>query len=369
MRRISRFQLFTLMMLFEIGSTTLFALGIEANQDAWIATLIGMLCSFVLIWVYTKIQKYNPNHNLADILSAVLGKWIGGPLVFLYALKFFWVGLLNFSEFGELISITLLPVTPMIIILSIFMLTVIYVLCSGYEVLARLGELMLPIVLFFLISTYVLIALSGKVDLTRLQPVLGNGILPVLDASFPALVNFPFGEAVVFLMYWQYVHAEEQIFRIASLAIGVSGLLVTCSVIIIISVLGVQYAANSEIPLFEVIKYINLADIITNLDSISAVILFIGGFFKTTLHFYGGVLAIKSLFHLKNEKWLIFVSAICFTWFSLTYYKNLAFHRWVGFELSNAYIYSFFTFFNIMCPILILIIIWLKSKRLKLKRP
>lgn len=38
---ITKVQLFFLIMLFEIGSTTLFALGIKAKQDAWIVVLIA----------------------------------------------------------------------------------------------------------------------------------------------------------------------------------------------------------------------------------------------------------------------------------------------------------------------------------------
>lgn len=368
MIRISHFQLFALIMLFEIGSTTLFALGLDAKQDAWIAILIAMLFGFGLVWIYTEIHKYYPDKNLADILVTVLGKWVGGPLVILYALEFFWIGTLNFREFGELVTMILLPTTPMFIILVIFMLITLYVLFCGYEVLARLGEIMLPIVVFFLVSTYVLTIISGKVDFSRIQPVLGNGIQPVLDAAFPAVVNFPFGESVVFLMYWQYVRSQERIRRTTFFAIGISGLLLTCSLIIIVTVLGVQYAKNAEVPFFEVIKVINLADIITNLDAVAAVIMFIGGFFKMSLHFYGGVLAIKSLFKIQNEKWLIIVSAIFFTWFSLTYYENLIFHRWVGLKLSISYMYSIFTYFEISCPILILMIIWLRNKKLLLEK-
>lgn len=41
--RINEYQHFSLIVLFEIGSTTLFARGIEVKQDAWIAILIAML--------------------------------------------------------------------------------------------------------------------------------------------------------------------------------------------------------------------------------------------------------------------------------------------------------------------------------------
>jgi len=57
MIRISNYQLFCLIVLFEIGSSILFVRGIEAKQDAWIAVLIGTLSGLGLIWVYTELQK------------------------------------------------------------------------------------------------------------------------------------------------------------------------------------------------------------------------------------------------------------------------------------------------------------------------
>ncbi len=86
---ISKWQMFCLMILFEIGSTTVFGLGLDAKQDAWISIILAMLFGFVLIWIYTEIQKYYPNNNLTDILINVYGKCIAIPLILLYALEFF----------------------------------------------------------------------------------------------------------------------------------------------------------------------------------------------------------------------------------------------------------------------------------------
>ncbi|GMA97967.1 GerAB/ArcD/ProY family transporter [Pelosinus sp. IPA-1] len=360
--RINNWQLYCLMMLFEIGSTTVFGLGIDAKQDAWIAVLLAMFFGFVLIWLYTEIQKYYPEKNLAEILTAVLGKWLAIPIILLYALEFFWISTLNFREFGELISMILLPSVPLSVILVVFMITAMYTLFLGYEVLARLGELMFPLIIFFILSIFVLIGFSEQVDLTRLQPVLGNGITPVLKAAIPALVNFPFGEMVVFLMYWHYVNEKQCIRKTSFLVTITIGPLLSSVLALMVAVLDVPFVANSTIPIYEVIKLINIGDILTNLDSIATVVQFIGGFFKMTIHFYAGVLAVKSLFKISNEKWLIALFGVFWTWFSIVYYPNLLFHRWVGLKISISYFYSGFTVLEIVCPALLLIIIILKNK-------
>ncbi|MFC4768502.1 GerAB/ArcD/ProY family transporter [Effusibacillus consociatus] len=152
MTRISKTQLFALIMLFEIGSTTLFALGIDAKQDAWIAILIAMLVGFILLWIYMKIQSYYPDKNFVDILIETLGKPIAAPLIILYAFYFLLISFQNSREFGDLIVMIFLPTTPLVVILAVSMLTTVYILCLGYEVFARTSEIMLPVVLFFIIG-------------------------------------------------------------------------------------------------------------------------------------------------------------------------------------------------------------------------
>lgn len=359
MERISGVQLFALIVLFEIGSTTLFALGIEAKQDAWIAILIAMLIGFILLWIYTEIHKYYPEKNLADILTVVLGKWVAAPLIILYALFFFFISIMNLREFVELISLTILPTSPLVALVGSFMLVAVYVTSSGYEVLARIGEAILPGFLLFLVSTYVFTLFSGVVDPGQLQPVLGDGLKPVIRAAIPRVVTFPFGEMILFLMYWHYADSKCSVRKTTFYAVGISGSFLMVTLLMIVSVLGVQIASRATIPLYEVIKLIDVAEFITNLDAIGVVLMSVGGFFKMTLFFYGGVLMLKSLLKITNHKWLILLCAIFTSWFSIVYFPNLAFHRFIGKKAIVPYIHPIF---EILCPSLMFLIILLKNK-------
>jgi spore germination protein KB len=139
MIRISNYQLFCLIVLFEIGSSILFVRGIEAKQDAWLAVLIGMTGGFGLMWIYTQFQKIFPEKNLAEMIISILGKPLGMPLVFFYGLFFLYCSVKNFHEFGLLLNITFLPHTPIMIILGVFMFAALYIVFLGVEVLARGG--------------------------------------------------------------------------------------------------------------------------------------------------------------------------------------------------------------------------------------
>jgi spore germination protein KB len=122
--------------------------------------------------------------------------------------------------------------------------------------------------------------------------------------------------------------------------------------------LGPELTAKSEIPLLRVLFDINIADILTNLDIIGVIMIFIGGFYKTVLNFYGAVLVITTLFNYTYQKWITIIMGISLIVYSTIYFENIAFHRWIGFEIWGPYIHTIFQ----SIPILILIMIWLKNK-------
>lgn len=366
MARMNKSQLFSLILLFELGSTTLFALGIEAKQDAWIAILVATAIGLGLLWVYLSIQSYYPDQNLGNILTHVLGKVIGIPLVLLYGLYFFLIGSTNLWEFAAFIQMIILPTTPLLVLLFIVILTAVYVLSLGVEVLARTSEIMLVMVLIFIVTAYILVASSGEADLSQLKPVLGHGLTPVIKAAVPTIVNFPFGEMVVFFMYWHFAANKFSIKQPSFWAVGISGLMLAISLVAIVSVLGVEFAANSTIPIFIVIKTINIAEILTNLDFIAVVIMFIGGFYKMTIFFYGSVQTLNSIFKFRREAWLIFCLGIGSVCFSYVFFTSFSFHRWFGTRVNIPYVH---TPFQVFIPVLLLFILWLKNGRNKPEPP
>ncbi|NLJ30651.1 MAG: GerAB/ArcD/ProY family transporter [Clostridiales bacterium] len=358
MVRISKYQLFCLILLFEIGTAAIFGLGLNAKQDAWLAVLIAALAGFILLWCYTQLQNNYPDKNLAEIIPAVLGKYFGPPLVLFYAMEFMYCSSRNLRDVGELIINTTLPQTPLAAVLILFMLAIFYILFKGLEVLARTSEIMMPVAVAFLLATFLMVAVSGKVDLKELQPVLANGIRPVLDAAFPVILTFPFGEMVVFLMYWNYLGPKNRIRKTSFLAAAVSGVLLIASTVIMTAVLG-AYAPIAAIPLVQVIKEINISDILSNLDAIGVEIIFIGCFYKTVLFFFASVLTLKTLFKIKNVRWLIIPEGCFLVWFCMVSEPNYTYHVWLGLKYTTKYI---FLPFEVAIPILLLLADRLKKK-------
>lgn len=360
--RISNYQMFCLLIMHSLGSSTIFTLGIRAKQDAWIVVLLGLLMGFGIIWIHTEIPKYFPRKNLADINTILFGKLFGGLLTFLFAGYFIWISTLNFSEFAELISITALQSTPILAIQIVFAAVIVILTLKNIEVLGRMGEILMPVVMASLILLFILTIASGQGNLDELRPVLADGIMPILKETYPTFSTFPYGEDVVFLMYYCYVSKPEDTRKYAFGAIFMLGTVLVISTIIIISVLGVEFAASATIPLLEVVKMISIGNILTNIDAIGVTLVFIGGLFKAMLFFYGSVLALSTLFKIKREI-VIVVMAVFLVVHNLVVIPNFIYHRFAGISFTNSYLHEVYT---IYIPFMIVVVIWLKTSSQKL---
>jgi len=74
---ISERQGIILIILFILGNSLLIGAGGQAKQDAWIAIIISILWSIILLLMFSRILSLYPGKDLFDILQIVMGKIIG----------------------------------------------------------------------------------------------------------------------------------------------------------------------------------------------------------------------------------------------------------------------------------------------------
>jgi spore germination protein KB len=357
---INKYQLFTLFTIVTIGGTTVFFMSSTAKNDAWLATLLSFIIGTLHLWLCIQLQNLYPDKNLIEIIIDALGMPIGFPLCLLYISLFIYQGSRSFRDYGELVISSFLVNTPLWVINATFMILMCYIIYLGFETLSHISEILTPIFVFFILSICFLAFLSGLVDLSNLKPFLGEGLAPVIKAAFPSATIWPFGESsLIFLMFWKYLQNKQSIFKVCFFSFIVVTIIIMLSSIIILCTLGLDYASIVIMGLLEVIRNINIAEIITNLDSIGILVLFIGGLFKTIIFLFGAIIAIATLFKIKDYRWIIIPFGIFVTWYSIIFEENYPYHVWLGLNVTHYYIHSVFT---LTMPILILIIVLLKKK-------
>lgn len=86
--KINPWQLFSLIVLFELGTALIVPLGVEAKQDAWLAELLGLTGGIVLLLQYFYLYHHFPNLLLTSYIQKIFGKYIGWIIALSYILFF-----------------------------------------------------------------------------------------------------------------------------------------------------------------------------------------------------------------------------------------------------------------------------------------
>lgn len=349
--KISNIQLTFLMMGYVFGSSSIISSSAAAKQDAWLAFLMGLLGGLALIGVYIAIYLLNPGKNLIEILEQVFGQILGSIIGLLYIWYFIHLGALVIRNFADFMVPSFYSSTPRIILSLVFIITVIFIVKKGIEIVARISDLFLPIVLFGIVATFFL--LVTKYDIQNLFPFLEFGIKPVIKASFSVL-TFPFGETVIFLMIFPLVNDKSRLTKSSYTAIIIIGLFLFGITVRDLLVLGPDMFTRTVFPPTISTKLIPLG----NFDVLIAVNLLIGGVVKISVCLYGAVKGITHVFKIDDYRWFVLTTGLIMLSLSIWVYDNTP-----EMLLWASEIYPFYVVpFQIIFPSIILISSLLKNR-------
>ncbi|MDQ0900621.1 MULTISPECIES: GerAB/ArcD/ProY family transporter [unclassified Paenibacillus] len=312
MERISKYQLGAMIILFQIGSTPLFELGIKAGQDAWLVVITSMLLGFMLLFLFLIIQRREPEKNLSQLLIQYFGSFVGKFVLLLYVLMFSYEAMRNVRDFGDLTLLTILPRGPISLIMLIMITLSIYAIYKGIEVFFRLAEFIVVGVLTFYLILLIMQLVSGVVHFDYLLPILENGIQPVLKESISSTVWFPFGQMMIFLMFWRYLNEKKELAKTSVRSFFVSGLVILFSNIMNLIVLGPQLLNISTVPLLQAVQLIQIAEVFERFDALVILLFYAGIFIKATLWFLAAVLGLSQLFQTDYRRFALPVGVIIY---------------------------------------------------------
>ncbi|MCZ8520896.1 MULTISPECIES: GerAB/ArcD/ProY family transporter [Paenibacillus] len=358
--KIDAAELTALMLLFEMGTSVVVGVGMQAKQDAWLAVLIGMGAGLPLFLLYAALYRRHGYQSLIGCLQALFGKPLGNLVSILYMVYFFYIAARVLRDFGGLLLSSILPLTPMEVVNFVMVIPVIYACLLGIETIGRVGEIFLGvIVLLGLLSIFLLVA-SDVIHLENLMPPFVNGWKPVLQTAFPQTLTFPFGETVVFTMLLPCLNKPHLARRVGMAAILISGLALSFIIAANISVLTAYGAENATFPLLKTLGKIRLGEFIERLEVIAIITLIIGGFFKITVFLYASVTGLIEVFRIERRKKLtiVCIGGLLFL-YSLVMTGNYIEHIEVGLKIVPLYLHLPF---QVGVPLLLLALTWLRGR-------
>lgn len=286
--------------------------------------------------------------------------WIIGLLYIVY---FLYIAARNVRDFGDLLLSSTLQKTPLLAINILLVLAVCYVLYLGIEVTGRTGEVFLIILILFGIAGNFFILVSGNIDFHNLQPFLENGWKPVLATIFPETINFPFGEAIVFTMFFPYLNQPGSLKKVGLFVFLSSGINLAWTAILNIAVLSVEEVERSTFPLLSTIGKVNIMEFIQRLDAIVVFSFLLTVFFKVSVLLYGVVTGIVDLFNLKNYRHILLPIGCILIFWSMTITSNFSEHIEEGTLVGH----SFHIIFYMILPLLMLVVSLIRNRFKKAK--
>ncbi|MBO8138444.1 MAG: endospore germination permease [Desulfotomaculum sp.] len=222
------------------------------GPGGWIVVLlIGLYATLQVILLTLLLQRF-PNTNFIDININVLGKFAGslaaGILVFYFALTASLVtrGITNVA------LTTVLPSTPPLVIMSILVLTSIYAVYFGLEILARVNLILFALKTVTFLS--VIFFTIPQMELENLLPLWEKGSMSVTEGILS--IHSAFTGYIILAYAYPYLRNKKGALFTAAFALLVITVIYLIAVVISTAVFGPSELVRMNWPVFFLIRQV-----------------------------------------------------------------------------------------------------------------
>ncbi|QZY53771.1 GerAB/ArcD/ProY family transporter [Crassaminicella profunda] len=357
---ISDSQAISLTTLAIIGTSVIIVMGLDAKKDLWLANILSILMSLPMIIIFAHLHYIFPGKDLFDILDICFGKLLGKGISILYIWFAFHIGTLITNDFGQFITIVSMPNTPKVIPITAIILLGIWAVKEGIEVLGRWSNFFAPIIIIFIFATTLLSI--PNMNINNIRPVLYNGIKPVIKGAFYSFA-FPFVETVILTMFFTNFETKKSPYKVYILSLIIGGIILVTLNLSSVLILGINTTLSLYYPTYSAIGRINIGDIFQRVEAIAAAIFVLGGYIKMSICLLATCKGIAKFFDYTDYKFIVTPVALLMGNFSFFIYDNTM--ELIKFASTVSPYYKFP--FQVILPILILVIAQIKKKRGKIQ--
>lgn len=361
--RIGNKQLFSMMVLYVIGSSLIVGVAAQVENDKWIAILVAMAAAVPTITIYVKLLSLFPEKNLFDIFTIVLGKWVGQVFVLLYIWYAFHVGAMVLRNFGEFVNMMAMQETPMILPMLIMCLTCVWIVQEGIEVLGRGAFFLLPITVAIIVIVQFLC--MPQYNMQFILPILAEGWTPIFEGALSTF-TFPFAETILVAAIFYCPKNTKTPYRPFITGLIAGALIILAVTFRNMFVLGATLKQNPYFPSYIAVGRIQIGDFLQRVEVTVSIVFVIGAFIKISVCLLAASYGVKKLAGLNNYRPVVLPIGILMIVLGQIIYENtMEMVRW-AFE-----IYSYYALpFQLFIPLLLLgIALFSKHKEKKQNTP
>ena len=194
-------------------------------------------------------------------------------------------------------------------------------------------------------------------DISRLKPILSNGITPILKGAFSSF-SFPFGETVVFTMVFSNISKVKNYKKTFIIGLLIGGGLIFLATLRNIILLGSETLSRVYFPSTMAISLIQLGEVLERLEMLVAIIFLVCVFVKINICIFAVCNGISKVFGFNDYKFIATPVVLLMISFSFIVYKS---NMEMSFWAFNIWPYYSFLF-EVIIPLVVLILAEIRSR-------
>ncbi len=345
---ISDKQGISLLVLYITSDAFLFATASEVKQDFWISTIIAILFSVVMAFIFIRINRYLPEKDLFDINEIVFGKILGKLITLFYLIYVFQVIISVLRTFTEFLNVVSLPETPREIVgLVIFALSI-WAVKDGIELLGRVADIFVVMVVF--IGFVVTFLMIPQMDFKNLLPILSNKFSTILKSGYSTF-TFLFGETMIFTMIFASFKTRNSARNIFLKGLMIGGGITLLSAFVEFTVLGSYSYSTLYFTGHQAAARLNVGTFLQRTEVVVSIAYILGGFIKISMCLLLISKGINKVIESNNYRFIVTPIALLAINFSTFVYEDIMhLFEWAT-EIWPIYVLPF----QVILPILTLI--------------
>ncbi|MFS0727957.1 GerAB/ArcD/ProY family transporter [Paenibacillus sp. 1P07SE] len=291
-----------------IGVLTLPRAAVSAsNQSGWLGIVLGTLTAMLIMWIISRLSRRFQAQSVitygANLLTPGKARWLGKLLMLPFALLLFvswgWASALVARLFGEVVSTTMLPTTPVEVIIITMLAAGFLLTMYAVEVLARVNEIMLPLIVVPILIIAISSFQRGRLEnLFPLFEIDWQTLLNSVVITTPALLGFE-----VMLLLSANVQQGPSLIRNNLVGISIPGALYVLVAIAGISVFGYEELHLLAWPTLELVKSTEVPGLILERLESGFLAVWVTAVFTTLANYYYATsLILKQILNLTNHR-------------------------------------------------------------------
>lgn len=228
------------------------------TPDGWISVILAGIIFLVWGRLIILLNRYYPDLTFFQYMPLILGKWLGNLVNLIFILYMILTASYQLRGLSAVTFLYLLPTTPDMVKILIFIFVAIYLINGGIIPIARICEILLPITL--IVFAFVLLLSFRVFDPQHIRPVMGLGIEPVLKGTPGAVLAITGFEMMLILN--AYMEQKKQAWKVMVASIAIPSVFYIVIYVATIGGLGMDQVLTLAFPTLELLRSYEITGIL-----------------------------------------------------------------------------------------------------------